>query len=364
MENRRKIMMWGCLLITFWLAACHKGDGGKTGVEPTAEVSSEMLEAGQGSTPETETATETIMESLETIPETMTEARTVTDLGKAGESSETDQGEFTWLDRALAEGLEKELGELTEEDYLSVTQLGIYGGDRGGNNMKNYIYIFVDNKELFCSLPVPRSIDICDITKYSNLETLDIELSYNPQPETYIYHYEELENFSVLTSLCIKLNRPIDLSENGFDIMGTDIADTIKDISFISNMSNLVSISLENINLPDDLSPLFSHYFYIISLRGCDINEKSFLNLQDDSYYPQILNLQYNQIVDATILTAMQSDWENNAVYQLDISYNPLIEIGDFITSEKLEICNAPTGIALELYGTEFSEYSLNWFTD
>ena len=142
------------------------------------------------------------------------------------------------------------------------------------------------------------------------------------------------------------------------------VRDLIKDISFISNMSNLVSISLENINLPDDLSPLFSHYFYIISLRGCDINEKSFLNLQDDSYYPQILNLQYNQIVDATILTAMQSDWENNAVYQLDILYNPLIEIGDFITSEKLEICNAPTGIALELYGTEFSEYSLNWFTD
>ena len=56
MKNRRKIMMWGCLLMAFWLAACHKGDGGKTGVGLTAEVSSEMLETGQESMPETATA--------------------------------------------------------------------------------------------------------------------------------------------------------------------------------------------------------------------------------------------------------------------------------------------------------------------
>lgn len=230
MENRRKIMMWGCLLMTFWLAACHKGDGGKTGVEPTAEVSSEMLEAGQGST-----------------------------------------------------------------------------------------------------------------------------------PETYLIYYEDLVHLQHLESLLIWLNR----RDNEFC---QEIADEIDSLSFICDMNNLTYICLENIDLPDDLSPLFSHHFEDIILTSCNLTEHSFSYLKDDAFYPSHLELEGNQIKDATIFTAMQNklvDGDINAVYRLGLSKNPLEKLGDCLTNKwLLQYGENLEGISLRLYGTDFEEYSFEWMTD
>ena len=368
MENRRKIMMWGCLLMVFLLTVCHKGDGGKTRMESTVEVSSEMLEAGQGSTPETEPATETIMESLETIPETMTEARTVTDSGKAGESSETDQGEFTWLDRALAEGLEKGLGELTDQDYFSLERLEVYGGDLQGTlfyGQSDTVKFWIKGKEEFVVVPFrnPRhdTINIRDIIKCSNLKHLEIVLNYMPRPETYLIYYEDLVHLQHLESLLIWLNR----RDNEFC---QEIADEIDSLSFICDMNNLTYICLENIDLPDDLSPLFSHHFEDIILTSCNLTEHSFSYLKDDAFYPSHLELEGNQIKDATIFTAMQNklvDGDINAVYRLGLSKNPLEKLGDCLTNKwLLQYGENLEGISLRLYGTDFEEYSFEWMTD
>ena len=69
--------------------------------------------------------------------------------------------------------------------------------------------------------------------------------------------------------LIISLNDPV--YENG-----VDIADSIDDLSFIEEMPELNALILQNINLPADLSPLFSHKIERIQLRACGITERSF----------------------------------------------------------------------------------------
>ncbi len=367
MKNRRKIMMWGCLLMAFWLAACHKGDGGKTGVGLTAEVSSEMLETGQESMPETATAMETAVElmgSLETISKTMTEDEDIPDLGKVGESDEPDQEAFTWLDWVLAEGLGKEPGELIEDDYLSVEHLYLYSGNVQSVTYEesDVVKFLIKGKNEVLTVPLKNfqygSIDIEDIAQCSNLKYLRIVLNYTFRPETYLIHYEALGRLQQLNKLEIRLN-----CNTPFAL---DIADQVDDISFIYDMPNLTELVLENIDLPDDLSALFSHHFWLIGLYGCNITEFDFSNLDGDVFYPVYLLLGYNQIKDATIITAMQRkmmDDTGNAVYMLDLNNNPLKKIGECMTYEWLEQYGRDLGdVSLDFSGTDFAEYSFDWY--
>lgn len=359
MKNRRKIMMWGCLLIVCLLTACHKGGGGKIEMASTVEVSSEMLETGQESMPETETVMETIMESLETIPETMTEAGTVPDSSKAGEHSETDQGEFTWLDRALAECLDKDPGKLTEEDYLSVTGLNIFRGSRiYKKELENTVFICTDERSAVVPFGERESscIDIDDITNCRNLRSLQIELNFNQYSGAYINHYDSLNMFDQMRRLVICLNDPV------YD-NGVDVADFIENLSFIEEMPELKELCLQNIRLSADLSPLFSHKIERVQLIACGVTEKSFYEIDKEAYWPVVLDLGFNQISDASILTAAQKP-DGSGIKKLGLSGNPLVNLGDYITHEKLELASAPTDMELSLSKTIFEECSVKWYID
>ena len=135
MKNRRKILIWGCLSMVCLLTACYKGDGTKDGTVLTGDASVEMLETRQESIPEnlakseTETVMETGIKTSETMPEISAGAGIMAEVDEIGENDKTDQDEFTWLDRALAEVLEKNMGELKETDYMAIKSLTIYGGN-------------------------------------------------------------------------------------------------------------------------------------------------------------------------------------------------------------------------------------------
>lgn len=369
MKHRKKILMWGCLLMACLsmaclLTACRQGNGGRNEMASTMAVSAKTPEATQESARETGTEQEmtTVMETSQTIPETMPETGSMAETDKAGENSETDQGEFTWLDHALAEGLGKEPGELTEEDYRSVVYLGVHGGDiKDPMFSQNDVVTFVVNgKENAFVVPFENFrhevIDMRDIVKCGNLKRMEIVLNYTPRPEVYIIHYDELKQLQQLEILDIWLNWSTPFSP--------DIADKIDDLFFVCDMPNLMRISLKNIDLPDDLSPFFSHHFEGVSLWGCNVTENDFADLGEDVFYPRLLGLLYNQIKDATIITAMQTRLltdPRNAVRHLGLGYNPIEELGDCLTEEQLSDYE---DLALGLEGTDFAEYSFDWFTD
>ena len=365
MKYRKKILLWGCLLMLCLLTACQQGDSERIGTTLTTAVSAKTPEATQESTRETgteqemTTAMETIMETSQTIPATMPETGSMTETDKAGENSETDQGEFTWLDQALAECLNKSPEELTESDYLSVTSLNIYRGNRiYKKEWENQVFIWADEKNAV--LPFgerePLSIDINDIAKCRNLRSLNIELSFEQYSETYIKHYDRLSLFDQMRRLVICLNDPV--YENGIDI-----ADYIEDLSFIEEMPELNELILQNIDLSADLSPLFLHKMERVQLRACGITEKSFCEIDKVENWPIFFDLSFNQISDASILTAAQKP-DGSGIKILLLSGNPLVNLGDYITHEKLERAGAVTDMELSLDKTIFEEYSVNWYTD
>ena len=363
----RKILMWGCFLMVCLLTACQQGDSERIEATSTTEVFAKTPEVTQESAREIRTEQEmtTTMEASQTIPETILETGDMAETDKVGENSETDQEKFTWLDYALAEGLGKEPGELTEEDYLSMEWLEVHGGDiqKTPRFSQNNVVRFKisENKSVFV-VPLQNSphdmIDIRDIVKCGNLKRLEFVLNYTPRPETYIIHYDELRQLKQLESLDIRLNES--------DPFSPAIADKIDDLSFVYDMPNLKEIVLENIDLPDDLSVLFSHHFWFIRLYGCNITESDFSNLDSDVFYPVYLLLGYNQIKDATIITAMQRkmmDGTGNAIYQLDLSNNPLKKIGECMTFEWLEQYGRDLGdVSLDFSGTNFAECSFDWY--
>ena len=191
MKKRRKVLIWGCLFMICLLTACHAGSGRDAGTISAEEVSAEMLETEPESVPETVTEPETTAapetmtapertaapETSETAPEDAAETGTAADVNQAGEG---DQAAFTWLDRALAEVVEKEPGELTEEDYLSVTELSVI--DRNSDTLTSQRTVRItrydeirDTKIAFpdfSDLSVPVCIDICDLLKCKNLVSL------------------------------------------------------------------------------------------------------------------------------------------------------------------------------------------------
>lgn len=372
MKNRRKILIWGCLSMVCLLTACYKGDGTKDGTVLTEDASVEMLETRQESIPEnlakpeTETVMETGIKTSETMPEISVGAGIMAEVDEIGENDKTDQDEFTWLDRALAEVLEKNMGELKETDYMAIKSLTIYGGNIQDicYPQNNIVKFVIRGKRGMSIVPFENSlydvIDMQDIAKCSNLEYLEIALDYMTHPETYIIHYDELIKLKKLESLEILLN--------GNDSSFSEIVDQIDDLSFVCDMPNLTSLTLKNIDLPDDLSPLFSHSFQKIVLSNCNITEEDFFDLGDDVLYPRRLDLPWNQIKDATVLTAMQTKLLSgtpNAVYCLCLGENPLEKLGDYLTEERLMQCEESIGgISLSLHGTDFEEYSFGWFTD
>jgi len=159
MKYRKKILMWGCLLMLCLLTACQQGDSERIGTTLTTAVSAKTPEATQESTRETGTEQEmtTAMETSQTIPATMPETGSMTETDKA------------------AECLNKSPEELTESDYLSVTGLNIYRGNRiYKKEWENQVFIWADEKNAV--LPFgerePLSIDINDIAKCRNLRSI------------------------------------------------------------------------------------------------------------------------------------------------------------------------------------------------
>ena len=198
-----------------------------------------------------------------------------------------------------------------------------------------------------------------DIAKCKNLTALSLELCIEPSPDLYICHYEALAELEKLEWLQILLNR---------NIPGVKTADQITDLSFLEKMPSLSSLALVKVDLPDDLSPVFSHAIRNVSLENCGITENDFKNLGDHPSYPVDFYLSFNEISDASVLTAMQKA-DGSQVKALDLSYNPLTNLGDFLTEEQLDMSvpytpytgrdnSNPWDMLLDLDGTIFEEYS------
>lgn len=368
MKYRKKILMCGCLLMICLLTACHKGDGGKVGMisiaETSDEVSEGMMENVTAEEVEAETAIDTMEVETGTVTETTMEPESQMETDMAENTDDVGQEEITWLDQAVAEVLGKNPGELKETDYMAIKSLAVYGGNiqEVYCPQNNIVKLVIRGKSGTSVVPFENLqydvIDMQDIVKCSNLKNLEINLDYTTHPETYIIHYDELIKLKKLESLEISLN--------GNTSSFSDIADQIDDLSFVCEMPNLTSLILKNIDLPDDLSPLFSHPFQKIVLANCNITEDDFSDLGDDIFYPRRLDLPWNQIKDATILTAMQTRLlcdTQNAVYCLCLGENPLEKLGECLTEERLkQYENVPEGIYLYLSGTNYEDYSFDWY--
>lgn len=269
---------------------------------------------------------------------------------------------YVWLDRALAECLGMHPKFLTEEDYLSVEELFIHGGEQTKTGTDNYVRFTRDGarKEVYI-LPdeFPKQIDLSDIVKYENLELLRIWYD-KPHSEPYLVHYEELGKLRRLSNLCMRLR------SFTFDSKYTVLTDTIDDLSFIHDLPELTRVEFYCVNLPDDLSPFFSRHFIWVYLDNCNITEKAFAGLDQNSIYPDSLYLRNNQISDATAITARYGNWGKNTVYSLDLSWNPLTELGDIPSGfgDFDPMKSDQSGIGLYLEGTDFDEYTFQWLRD
>ncbi len=351
MRCRKVFIVQIFILSICLLTACRNKNGGDfvTETETMEEWFAEH----------TEESTETV--KYEEIPETIKEAQadkvTAEETVMETVKEELTDQEFSWSDRALAECLNKKPEDLTMEDYLSVTALYIYGGKRTYNRDENGVYFSIDGKSVAEPFTeVPTNINIEDIAMYRNLQSLDIELNFDQHSGTYIRHYEMLSQFSQMRRLTILLN---DLSS----IYGTDIADSIADLSFIRKMPDLCFLHLENIDLPIDLSPIFEHKIEHVLLPACGITEDSFWGMDETADWPTVFQLWCNQISDATVLTTAQKP-DGSGIQQLSLSWNPLVTLGACVTYEELSAAKAWAEIILSLEDTDFEEYSVYWNHD
>lgn len=323
------------ILLIFLLIACQNRTGGEPALETAIETREKWFMEN------TETSMWTI-ESVE-IPDTITSMAEET----------VDSDEFTWLDQALADCLAKKPEELMGEDYQAVTELGIHDRD---NDAKE-VSITLSGKSgirweivPLTNLSVPIIIDMDDIVKCKNINVLSISCS-----DALIIHYEALIQLQQLT--CLRMEPPEETIQN-----------TIDDFSFICQMPNLTIIAVENMELPDDLSPLFSHHFQWISLNNCNLTECRFADLGENPIYPNSLYLAHNQISDASVITSMYGNWGENTIYYLDLSWNPLTNLGDVPSSfgdfDPLFDSDA-NSVGLDLSGTSFEgEYDFGWIND
>ena len=175
---------------------------------------------------------------------------------------------------------------------------------------------------------------------------------------------KRLEGLQQLTSLDIQVEEASDTNQENENV------NEIDNFSFICRMPNLTVIYLENIKLPDDLTPFFSHHFSAITFRHCNVTESNFSNLDANAVYPDHLDLADNQISDATIFTNMQWDWGGNNVYYLVLNGNPLTKLGDRIGTESPSfetfdfLASGQNAIGLSLTDTDFEEYTFAWYRD
>lgn len=269
---------------------------------------------------------------------------------------------YFWLDRALAECLGTHPRFLTEEDYLSVEKLFIHGGEQTKTGTDNYVRFTWDGAQgevYILSDEFPEQIDISDIVKYENLEMLRIWYD-KPHSEPYLAHYEELGKLRRLSNLCIWLR------SFTFDSKYTVITDTIDDLSFMNDLPELTRVEFYCVNLPDDLSPFFSHHFIWVNLDNCNITEKAFAGLDQNSIYPDSLSLRNNRISDASAIMDIYGNWGENTVYSLDLSWNPLTKLGDIPSGfgDFDPMKSDQSGIGLYLEGTDFDEYTFQWLRD
>ena len=266
------------------------------------------------------------------------------------------------MEEMLGKLFNKEPDEVTEDDYLAVTGLGVYIRNQEINRKYNNTSARTNDgrsvEYAFEQSEVPTSIDMNDIAKCKNISHLSLTLGENLQTDTYIYHYEALAELQKLKTLRIELNEGFTRHTE----YGIRTGDHISDMSFLEKMPDLTTLKLYNIDLPDDLSPLFSGKLRLIRLYGCGITENDFTDLGNHIFYPEILDLGHNEISDASIFTAMQKA-DGSQVQKLNLSNNPLTNLGDFLTYEEIDLENPDTmDMYLYLSGTDFEEYE--WYTD
>lgn len=384
MRHKRSFLLSCFLLTAFLLAACRTGNRtdlpSETSPDPLNTSTSDSENTAAPDADKTPAESETfskyagtqaiesetdIAANLPSEPETLSESERAAEIWDAY----SDTG--NWLDQALAICMDKKQDELSENDYLSVTELYVrhhwFGSKTDDNHSIRIIwdedirngkdkeqedgFMTFSSKEKDIMIPhpsLPEQIDLNDFTKFPNLERMDIEY-YHPHTRPYITHYESLTKLQALESLYISLGV--------CDDYHTVITDSVSDLSFVRQMPSLTRITFENVYLPDDLSLFFERHFEYVGLRNCGITEDAFAGLNANASYPDRLDLPYNRISDATALTAMQGDWGGNNIDYLDLSWNPLTVLGTVTpphNGEEQVLWSRLGAIGLILNGTAF----------
>lgn len=256
----------------------------------------------------------------------------------------------------LADMMDGEAGsDPVESDYQKIKDLQLKVGytELGGPEIQFQINGTACRLNIEYTEDDPFVIDMRLFSKFTELQGLQINYALDTaETDSYLIHFESIKSLTHLEKLYVFFYFRQWENETLFEYYDWDSEGdervepmkqfrdircfSISDLSVFSEMDHLTGLSLENANLPEDISPLWNlPELEFLSLRYCGLTETSFTSLKTAERIPSDMNLDGNDITDSSdIIEKYNGHEDGTGIARLSIRYNPITEIGNRISEE------------------------------
>lgn len=256
----------------------------------------------------------------------------------------------------LADMMDGEAGsDPVESDFQKIKELLLKVGytELGGPEIQFQINGTACRLNIEYTEDDPFVIDMRLFSKFTELQGLQINYALDtPETDSYLTHFESIKSLTHLEKLYVFFYFRQWENETLFEYYDWDSEGdervepmkqfrdircfSISDLSVFSEMDHLTGLSLENANLPEDISPLWNlPELESLSLKYCGLTETSFTSLKTAARIPPDMNLDGNDITDSSdIIEKYNGHEDGTGIARLSIRYNPITEIGNRISEE------------------------------
>lgn len=256
----------------------------------------------------------------------------------------------------LADMMDGEAGsDPVESDFQKIKELLLKVGytELGGPEIQFQINGTACRLNIEYTEDDPIVIDMRLFSKFTELQGLQINYALDtPETDSYLTHFESIKSLTHLEKLYVFFYFRQWENETLFEYYDWDSEGdervepmkqfrdircfSISDLSVFSEMDHLTGLSLENADLPEDISPLWNMpELESLSLKYCGLTETSFVSLKTAARIPPDMNLDGNDITDSSdIIEKYNGHEDGTGIARLSIRYNPITEIGNRISEE------------------------------